>query len=203
VVEKFAYTRETPYVQPFETIESPWADFIKSDSMETNIKKLYKLAQKYSKSQTEKDKKAEEKAEDEVEEEEDVKPKPQRKERAKLTTRCAAAPRPRRATEPKGKEKEIAISDNEDEKEKTQETQGVLTRAQLEVFQSRWKSLNAQSKLSFVEKQEILLMATRLGIQTGTTGRGFQKVDKILYDKLNERFGTNFSMKKSGIRMKR
>jgi hypothetical protein len=85
VVGKFAYTKETPFVQPFKSIESPWADFIKSDSIETNIKKLYMLAQKYSKSQTEKEK--EEKAQEE--EVEEVKPKPQRKERAK------SAPRPK------------------------------------------------------------------------------------------------------------
>jgi hypothetical protein len=49
VVGKFAYTRDTPFIQPFESIESPWTDFIKSDSLETNIRKLYKLAQKYRK----------------------------------------------------------------------------------------------------------------------------------------------------------
>jgi hypothetical protein len=154
LVGRFAYTPETPFIQPFETIESPWADFIKSDSMETNIKKLYTLAQKYSKSQTEKEK--EEKAQEE--EIEEVKPKPQRKDIAK------SAPRPRRAAAPRprpsahGKEKVIAIDDDEEE------TQGALTRAQLEIYQSRWKTINASNRLSEIHKQEIRIMAARLGI---------------------------------------
>ncbi|GAQ93475.1 hypothetical protein KFL_015630010, partial [Klebsormidium nitens] len=82
VVGKFTYTRDTPFIQPFESIESPWADYIKSDSMETNIKKLFKLAQKYTKKQKEKEEKVEEEKpkerekpkEPEVEEVEDEKP---------------------------------------------------------------------------------------------------------------------------------
>ncbi|GAQ92770.1 hypothetical protein KFL_011300010 [Klebsormidium nitens] len=100
VVGKFAYTRDTPFIQPFESIESPWTDYIKSDSLETNIKKLYKLAQKYSKSQTEKDKKAEEESPGE-EEEEEVKPKPKATARKEKASAKAAAPRPKA----KGKEK--------------------------------------------------------------------------------------------------
>ncbi|GAQ83076.1 hypothetical protein KFL_001340310 [Klebsormidium nitens] len=67
VVGRFAYTRQTPFIQPFETIESPWADFIKSDSLETNIKKLYKLAQKYGKDTTEEKKAVEERPEEKEE----------------------------------------------------------------------------------------------------------------------------------------
>jgi hypothetical protein len=77
VVGKFAYTRETPFVQPFESIESPWADFIKSDSMETNIKKWYKLAQKYSKSQKEEAKAEEKKSNEQETQKEEEKPKEQ------------------------------------------------------------------------------------------------------------------------------
>jgi hypothetical protein len=187
-VKKFAYTRETPFIQPFETVESPWADFIKADSMETNIKKLLKLAQKYSKSQTEKEK--EEIAQEE--EVEQVKPKPQRKERAISTTR----PRPR----PKGKEKVIAIDDDGEEKEVPQ---GVLTRGQLERDESQWKSINASSRqLTKTEKQELLLMAARLDVLTESKTR-FQNVDRNLYKKLNEKFGTNVPPKPSGIPLRR
>jgi hypothetical protein len=80
--------------------------------------------------------------------------------------------------------------------------QGALTRAQPENLQSRWKSLNAKNKLSYVEKQEILVMAARMGVLTESKKR-FQNVDKNLNNKLNDMFGTSFSVKKSGMRMKR
>jgi hypothetical protein len=191
VVGKFAYSRETPFIQPFESIESPWADFIKADSMDTNIKKLLKLAQKYKKETIE-----EKKIQEEEAAEEEVKPKPARKERTK------SAPRPRRAAEPKvkGKEKVIAIDDTKLYDE--EEPQGVVTRAQLEKDQSRWKSINASSRrLSKIERQELLLMAARLNVLT-ESGTNFQNVDRNLYKKLNEKFGTNF-LAKSGIVLKR
>jgi hypothetical protein len=138
VVGKFAYTRETPFIQPFESIESPWADFIKADSMETNIKKLFKLAQKYKKDQFEK------KPEEE---------KPKEKQKPKERERTKSASRPRRTAElsAKGKEKVIVID------EPQEETRGVLTRAQLDTLQSRWKSINASNqRLSRSEKQDNL-----------------------------------------------
>jgi hypothetical protein len=143
--------------------------------------------------QQESDIKGERRKEKEVEE---VKPKPQRKERAKSATRPrrAAAPKPKPSAN--GKEKVIVIDDPE------KETQGALTRAQLEIYQSRWKTINASNRLSEIHKQEIRIMAARLGILTESR-RGFQNVSKSLYDKLNERFGTNFSVKKLGIPMRR
>jgi hypothetical protein len=45
IIGKFAYTKKTPFVQPFETIDSPWADFIPS-SIGKNLKALLKLAKK-------------------------------------------------------------------------------------------------------------------------------------------------------------
>jgi hypothetical protein len=77
VVGKFAYTRETLYVQPFETIKSLGADFIRSNSMETNIKKLFKLAQKYTKGQ--KQKALEKKPKEQEKPKEEEKPKEQEK----------------------------------------------------------------------------------------------------------------------------
>jgi hypothetical protein len=151
VVGKFAYTRETPFIQPFESIESPWADFIKADSMETNIKKLLKLAQKYRKETAEEKKEAEEEVE---------KPKPKEK------TARRERPRPRA----KGKEKIIVIDDPEDEEKEV--PQGVLTRGQLERDQSRWKSINASSRrLTKTERQELLLMAARLDVLTESKTR--------------------------------
>ncbi|GAQ89558.1 hypothetical protein KFL_005360015 [Klebsormidium nitens] len=83
--------------------------------METNIKKLLKLAQKYRK-ETAEEKKA---VEERPEEKEEVKPKPARKERAK------SAPRPR----PRPKGRVEALYDDEEEKEQRQETQGTPVQA--------------------------------------------------------------------------
>jgi hypothetical protein len=187
VVGKFAYTREMPFIQPFESIESPWAEFIKADSMETNIKKLLKLAQKYRKETAEEKKKAEEEAKEEEEEIPKPKEKNARRER----------PRPRA----KGKEKVIAIDDPEDKEREM--PQGVLTRGQLERDQSRWKSINASSgRLSKIGRQELLLMAARLNVLT-ESGTNIQNVDRHIYKKLIEKFGTNFPPKLSGIPLRR
>jgi hypothetical protein len=187
VIGKFAYTRETPFIQPFESIESPWADFIKADSMETNIKKLLKLAQKYRKETAEEKKKAEE----EAKEEEEKKPKPKEK------TARRERPEPRA----KGKEKVIEIDDPKDKEREV--PQGVLTRGQLERDKSRWKSINSSSgRLSRIGRQELLLMAARLNVLT-KSGTNFQNVDRHLYKKLNKKFGISFPPKPSGIPLRR
>jgi hypothetical protein len=133
LVGRFAYTREAPFIQPFETIESPWADFIKSDSMETNRKKLFKLAQKYSKSQKQEAK--EEKSKEQEKPKEEEKPKEQEKPDQEKS---------------KGKS-----SDKEKEEEETPK----LSRTEYNRLESRWISVAQSAPLTPQQKQTILSLA--------------------------------------------
>jgi hypothetical protein len=52
IIGKFAYTRQIPFIQPFETIDSPWADFIPS-GIGRDLKALIKIAKNKGKTEKE------------------------------------------------------------------------------------------------------------------------------------------------------
>lgn len=170
IVGKFAYSRDTPFIQPFESIESPWTDYIKSDSLETNIKKLYKLAQKYTKTQTEK-------------KPEEEKQKEKAKEREPVVDE----------TKPGEKWKDKSNSP-EREKPKEEETsdENAMSEAEFEVLQSQWKT--ECNKGTQKNKNDILVIASKLGLRTEKKNKGYDRVDKNVMKKLNKIFKTNYSL---------
>jgi hypothetical protein len=165
LVGRFAYTRDTPFIQPFESIKSPWTDYIKSDSLETNIKKLYKLAQKYAKSQKEKDKKAEEE-----------KPKETPKEKEK----------PKEEEKPEQETSTEKSADKEKDKEEL-----ALSRTAFLALKSQWNSLCSRES-SKRDKNAILVLASELGV-TNQKGKGYALVHKNLMGQLNKIFKTSYN----------